>query len=116
MKPESSTKKPVSPLVTNNNLALSNICKYRLKAIEEAAIREAEKEASAAAGTSSLRKSSSEIMIESEIDEDQDQLSFIKYLSPKSAALVQKAFAKNKQANEKYKASSSQGKKNLKLA
>ena len=115
MKPETLPREHISPKVTNNNPGLSSICKYRLKAIEEAAIREAEKTASAAAGKN-LQRRESEIMIDSENDEDTEQLSFVKYLSPKSAALVQRAFAMNKKANAKFKAATSQGKKNLKLA
>lgn len=81
----------------------------RLAAVEAAAIREAEQAVTALAETH-LRKRTSEIMISSENeDEPEAQLSFMKYLSPKSAALVKKSF-------ETLKISGAQAKKNLKIA
>jgi len=80
----------------------------RLAAAEAAAIREAEQAVTAMAETH-LRKRTSEIMISSENeDEPEAQLSFMKYLSPKSAALVKKSFETLK--------ISAQAKKNLKIA
>ena len=91
VKPASTSERSVSPLVTNTaNGEESDSFQGRLQAVEAVAIQQAEMSSQTADRI--LKKRGSEVMFSSDVEEDGEQLSFIKYLSPKSAALVKKSF------------------------
>ena len=101
MKPSTSSQSPIATKnATESETAL-------FKSLEARVVQEAEKEVRKIAANH-LRKRSSEIMISSDNEEGQEQLSFIKWLSPESANLFKNSF-------NKIKISESPAKKNLKL-
>ena len=101
MKPSTSAQSPT----TSKSATTSDTAFF--KTIEARVVQEAEKEVQKLAANH-LRKRSSEIMISSDNEEEPENLSFIKWLSPESAKLFKNSF-------NKIKISESPAKKNLKL-